>query len=355
MGYMCDKNTTNRKQLLWFYVFLALSVVSCKIFRNQSYWLSFMADYTSNFLILGSFFFLAYYKIAKDVLLTCLKKAYICFLVIYFVQFVLYPTEITTLLVSNEQEHRIRLYGQIIGSLGFFYYLNRSFLYKEKIDIMLAIAGYIFIFTLGFRMMLLSSAISAALMYFRLFKVSTSTILKAIALIAVVVTALYYIPFTNKIIGDMMERSASGQTYDNEDYIRYVQLEYFFNNHFNSIIEQLLGSGIPNSRSNYGMYMQVDIDDYSSTAVHGWVDWGLLGLSWMMGPITTLLFLSIIFKNIYISWKNSGEDLFIAIWYAFLLIICINNIELFRHGSMIFHAFILQYINDLNKQNEYTY
>ena len=42
MGYMCDKNTTNRKQLLWFYVFLALSVVSCKIFRNQSYWLSFM-------------------------------------------------------------------------------------------------------------------------------------------------------------------------------------------------------------------------------------------------------------------------------------------------------------------------
>ena len=146
----------------------------------------------------------------------------------------------------------------------------------------------------------------------------------------------------------MIEAQNSGQTYENEDYMRIIQLDYFMNVHFENNIERLTGSGIPSHKSLYGDLMHVDTqENYRDTAYRGWVDWGMLGLSWMIGPFAVLCLLYIYGKGAWIAYKSSEDYIYISAWFVFLLMISFSNIESFRLGGYGFQMAVLYIVHKL--------
>ncbi|MFT3993578.1 MAG: hypothetical protein QM660_04675 [Dysgonomonas sp.] len=147
----------------------------------------------------------------------------------------------------------------------------------------------------------------------------------------------------SEIIDKMMQRQETDNM-GNEDYVRVLQLDYFLHHHFKNIIEFIGGSGVPNPNSGYGKYMYSfnEVDEYgvmSGTSITGWFDWGLIGLSWVMGIPAVLALLIYAIRAIIL--KVDKEYYYIGCWFLFLLIISPVNTEFYREGIFVFHGIAL--------------
>ena len=162
------------------------------------------------------------------------------------------------------------------------------------------------------------------------------------------------IPAVQKQIDNMMLRQTEGQTFQNEDYVRNIQLFYFINEHPINPLDYFFGSGIPSYSSKYGKdwyNVSTEIGSYGqrmTVGMYGWVDWGIIGLSWMTGvPMGILLYGFILFM---IFRKYGKRNLYISALYLFLLLTSITTIEFYRQGAYVYHAFILYLTTLLDKQ-----
>lgn len=143
-------------------------------------------------------------------------------------------------------------------------------------------------------------------------------------------------------INNMMKRQEAGDTFANEDYIRVIQFNYFTKEHFKSPVEYILGSGIPNPRTKYGQPFYTV--DPTLGPYNGWQDWGIVGLSWMIGIPAVLALLFPVFR--IIRRKCDDKILFLKFFYIFLLLSSFTTIEFYRVGSFFFHG-LLFYLYEL--------
>ena len=146
----------------------------------------------------------------------------------------------------------------------------------------------------GFRTQLAAIVLLLAVMTSLIKKTSTA---KYIIIFAILAVILYQIPLVQNSLGNMMERQAEGASFNNKDYIRLVQFDYFTQHHFKSYLEYFFGSGVPNPRSSYGAPFY-NVDTYIGP-YNGWRDWGLVGLSWIIGLPTVIFLLVPVFRIIF--------------------------------------------------------
>ena len=76
----------------------------------------------------------------------------------------------------------------------------------------------------GFRTQLAAIVLLLAVMTSLIKKTSTA---KYIIIFAILAVILYQIPLVQNSLGNMMERQAEGASFNNKDYIRLVQFDYF--------------------------------------------------------------------------------------------------------------------------------
>lgn len=350
--YMGWKQPTDYRNI-FILIFIGIlgSMVSCMINRGQSIIDSIRA--MPNYFGLLFYFFLKWRKIKLSTVQSALVWLVIVFDILYIAQYYLIDYGINFLnidewmLSDSTEGNRLRVMSSGLYSLGMFYGIVHWYITHKNKYLALFIVGVFVMLLTGYRQFLLSSLIALLFMIYKLDKRIKPKHIGYVAAIVVVGYVLYQIPAVQGKIAGMIERNDTGASLDNKDYIRVIQWEFFTNDYFKNGWEHFFGSGIPFSGENsgFGKYFQSLTDQGLQ-----YVDWGIIGVSWMLGILTFVgyvwMALAAILKRV------PSVYLYVCLWYIFLLSSSITNWEFFRNGNFLVHAMALYIIELASKENE---
>lgn len=346
------------KLVLFFVISLVINIIACRINRGQLISQSLRLLELLNYGYCMFFFALCLSNISID---KCEKILRICFFIaciFYLVEyFVFFPAPVIHMLYFEEEEHRMRIYGQLCIFLGYFYYLNRFIISSKKLridNIIGIILGFIVILTLGFRSTLIASIFVSILLVFRHKGKNVLAVVPYLLVLIFLVIAVINTDYGQTVVGNMIARQTGGATLDNDDYIRVLEWNYFTKDHFISIPDYIFGSGIPNYDSSYGrqIYNLFSFNQFGepTKSVAQWRDWGIIGFSWMLGlPAAIILLFFILYM---ITKKTPPKYYYLSATYLFLFMICITTMEVFREGAFAFHALALYILTKVSKPND---
>jgi len=335
-----DKQSPYRKSFITIFIGIVLSFTSSYYYRGQTYWESIRAI-PAIFGILF-YFFLKWKHISSKIVEKSLVYLIVIFYILYIAQYYLIDYGINFLgiddwMINEDAEMggaRIRVMSSSLYILGLLYGINQYILTRKNKYIIMAFFGIFIMFLAGYRQLFVSFALALLFMLYKLNKKQSFNIAKYIVLMVVLFWCLLQIPAVQEKLNGMVNRSNSGATLQNKDYIRVIQYEYFMNDFFKSPIEHFCGAGVPLTTSAYGK----EFEQVRSTGIQ-YVDWGLLGMSWMIGITTIIGFLMFSIKASYIS--KGTRYLFIPCYFILLLSAGITNWEFFRNGNFLVHAMII--------------
>ena len=327
-----------KKHLIAYFIFFIISGFSSLYYEQQSLFKTFSSIACLQFFtILSYFVFLSGKYSIKDIE-KAMVIAYVIFLCCFTIQLIS-PDEIFNLATDYMDIGRFTMYGQLIAYICLFYFYGK-YLFSGKTKYLLYILPAFFVlFIAGFR-----TQIAAILLALGLFTYSVKKIasVKYMLLFLIVIGVLSQTSVVQNSINNMMKRQEAGDTFANEDYIRVIQFNYFTKEHFKSPVEYILGSGIPNPRTKYGQPFYTV--DPTLGPYNGWQDWGIVGLSWMIGIPAVLALLFPVLR--IIRRKCDDKILFLKFFYIFLLLSSFTTIEFYRVGSFFFHG-LLFYLYEL--------
>lgn len=309
-------------------VFLIINFLTTYAFRGQSIWLTFQVS--------QSFFFILFYFMLKSInpSLPEMEKALnwliAIFCLSYLIQFVIYPLKLfITPYWSAGDGIRFTLIGQAFASLGYFYGLNKFLTDNKKLYLLLSILCFSVIFLMGFRSLLAGVAIATLIMTIRIYGFSLKLFLYGI-LAAGIFIAIIQLPVFAEKINSMLARQET-QNLNNSDYIRVIAFQFFTEVHFTNSLEYILGSGLPFPGTEYGNYMT----ELTEQGLY-YADWGLLGLSWMIGipPVVVM----IVYSTKMFVTKVDKKYCYIGIWFFYLVIASVTTMEFYRLGNFVVQA-----------------
>ncbi len=340
---------------------LFINFIASWVNRGQTPIDSLRNDEVKNMFLLMSFYVLCRIKSNRQNIEKSIIVLYFVFMFCYFLQYLLFfPYPVFAMIGINNDtfsqansESRFRFVSQLIAFIGYFYCLNRFLIVKKILYFGGTILGLLFVLLLGFRSGVVAILIASIYLFYRIIGINRS-IVKYIILSFIVAIFLLQLPIVQKQITNMIERQTSGQSFDNDDYVRIAQFNYFVYEHPLSIYDFFFGSGLPSPNSEYGKDFNYEQEYAENTGqfhgggMYGWVDWGIVGLSWMAGvPMGVLLY---IFMFFMIFRKYRKRDLYIPSLYFYLLLTSITTIEFYRPGAYVYHALILYLTIYLDKE-----
>lgn len=350
--YMGWKQPTDyRKIFLVIFVGILASMVSCMINRGQSIIDSIKA--MPNYFGLLFYFFLKWRKFKLTTVQSALVWLIIVFDILYIAQYYLIDYGINFLniddwmLSDSTEGNRLRVMSSGLYSLGMFYGIVQWYITHKNKYLALFIVGAFVMLLTGYRQFLVSTLVALLFMIYKLDKRVKLKHIGFVAAIVVVGYVLYQIPAVQGKIAGMIERNDTGASLDNKDYIRVIQWEFFNHEYFKNGWEHFFGSGLPlpGARSGFGKYFQTLTDQGLQ-----YVDWGIIGASWMLGVLT---FVGYVWMSLAAILKRvPSVYLYISLWYIFLLSSSITNWEFFRDGNFLVHAMALYIIELASKENE---
>lgn len=318
---------------------IILSFVPAYIYRGQSFIETFKAS--ANYFYIITFFAICKLKpTLKDI-----EKAMVYLSLItsflYLVQLVLLPIGIAILPITNALEAssaeaaRFRIAGSGIFSLAFFYGINRYVISNKLKYLGVAIINLMPLIIMGFRTMLAGIALFSVVLLLKTTGGRIQKIFKYIIVASLLVLTLMQVPAVKERVDYMIEKQADGdQSFSNSDYIRIVQFDYFTQEYPLGILDRGFGSGSPYVYSDFGV-SQYELNEMGIF----WVDWGLIGLSWIIGPFTVL---AMIWLNIICCRLIPNKSyLYIAIWFVYLIAVSVLSAEYFRTGNFVIHSIAL--------------
>ena len=325
--------------LIWLFVGIALNIVSCHYFRGQDV-ISSVKALANYFYILSYFLFL---KINPS--LQSVNKAIlwliIIFDVLYILQFILLQIGIIFLPLDSEiykdagTGARFRMVASGLVSLGLFYGCNRFLLQKDKISLILCILSFIVIMLMAFRTMLFFSIVFTVILVIRVQGLNERSI-RLFIFATVIFLLLLCVPVISEKLNYMLEKQfgQEAQTLSNSNYIRNVTLFYYIKSHFKSVVEFIFGSGLPFVEHPY--YSKMTALNLKGIFFQ---DWGLIGLSWMIGiiPVICMIWYSIKAARL----KVSPRYYYIGIWFVYLVVSSITTSEFYRLGNFVIQALCL--------------
>lgn len=335
-----------KKYIYWYLFFLLLSCVYSQIFNNQFFFKTI--GFSSSYLGILFTFFLLHQNLSSKQLLDCLLFLSLLYCIGYIIQWLVYPFPIFEV-ANNEGKsidyYRIRISGSLCAYFLYFYGLNRFVQYKSLKYIAYSVISFIPIIIMGFRTLTALSLVFAVI----LIGFVKRNIFKSIAFLFVMgifalgVSQLDIVQ--NKVL-EMQDRQESDQTFDNPDYIRWIEYSYFTETFFIKPGEQFFGGGVPAGTTSYAK----KIENTESNALY-WVDLGLVGLTWIIG-IPAVVLLIVIY--LLCAWRCKSPDIQFVRFTLLLLVLgsLVTTMELFRYGNILLVSFLLCYEYKYNQEME---
>lgn len=347
-GY--KKDTPFSKPLLLLIISMVLSMFSCMIFHNQSLISSFGCYVT--YAAIAFFFLLRKMNINPNTIERVLFWMFVIFCVCYIYQIMVLPK---LFFLSSDRDvnyslpiflRRIRLPGMSLVGLGALFSLNKI-LFGQRKYIFTFVLALIVILLFGFRTLLAFIAIFSFVMIIRIYGFSYKILLSFVFL-GLVGWGFSVTEFGQEIFGAMLERQDNDQTFANKDYIRYTTLFYYYGQHYQNLLEMFLGSGLAErgTGSSYEMYY-VKLE---SCGIH-YFDWGLLGISWMMGMLSLVAMIWYPIRAFLTKMPN--DKLYLSIWFGYLLACAFTSAEFVRQGCFLVQGIALYLITIYSNQYRY--
>lgn len=266
----------------------------------------------------------------------------LCFLFCgaYIIQYIVFPKVLFQGALADglNIELRFRLTGQCLGAISFLMGINKLFVKLSNKYLYLSIGGLLVTLMVGFRSQMAALALVTLVMFIRVKGIKITAYLKYIVLGTLFVAAFAQIPVVKSKIQEMVDRNESAN-FDNQDYIRIVTYDYYTSEMNKRPHSFITGLGLPGSHSKY----QIKIDSLKHKNGIVWADWGLVGLSWMLGYPGTLVIIIICIYTMFV--KVPKPYYYISFSFLFLLLGSIMTREIFRVGAFFIQAYLLMLLN----------
>lgn len=309
------------------------SCISSYVYRGQT---SLFTTFTQSYfyLSLAFYFVCSWLKIKTEELEKSLVKVGLISVAAYFVQNAVYPTVIFADAQNDySTEIRIRMCGSLIYSFLFFFGINKYVTKKSLKYLFCSVLAFICIIIMGFRSLTLSLLALGILEYFYVTGMSVRRLKQLVPLILIVVIVSQFGIVQDKI-AEMLARQERGDNFDNSDYIRFVEFDYYWNNFFHDGYERFFGSGLPVQGT---AFYNFQMKNFSYNLF--WNDWGLLGMSWIFG-IPTVFLIYFMYVKVLVS-KLPKEYTYLKVIFAFLILTSLTSAEAFRPGNLLLQGSFL--------------
>lgn len=339
-----------RKILLFLFFSLILNMISCKIYQGQSLFDSIKA--MTFFYYIFFYFAVCYLKPSTKSVTTSI--AWLCFIfnTLYILQFYLLQIGVIFLPVDENSIYlgegaRFHMIGSGLASLSIFMGVNRFLTNKRKIYLFLSFSGILVLLLMAFRTMVVLSLLFVVLEIFFIRGVKKSAFFYLIIL-SILLLGVLQIPVVADKIDYMWDKQfgeGTQHSFANKNYIRWITLDYYYNEYFHDGLEMFLGSGYPVVDGRYYKYVEAAL--WSNGLF--WMDWGILGLSWMIGvpAVASMLWYSIKVYKI----RSDKAYFFLPIWFMYLILSSVTTAEFFRQGNFIIQALCLYLAERVYKDN----
>lgn len=318
-----------KKEIILFYTFIIINMLTCKYFRGQSMLSYIRGNEFVNLFLIGSYFLFANFKISIEKWEKVITKLSIIFCACYLLQYMLSPLVIFSgaanidMQVGNDNI-RIRLVGQALASIAYFKLMNDLFLKWKITKFIMLLLPLLVILLLGFRVQLLAILLITAYMFIKHYGLSLRLLNKLIPFI-IGGTLILSMPQVQNSISHIKERQES-DNFDNDDYVRIREYYYYTEIFPKNNVEKYLGTGLPGLGSEYSMDVKNSVEEKMV-----WADWGLIGLSWMLGIPGVICFIWIMIKGGLL--KQDTRYIYISCWFFFMLLASIFQREMYRSGN----------------------
>lgn len=341
-------NSAFKKPLLFFLICLVINIAGVYIFRNQSIVSSLRGIDMLNFLSIFSLFIFHRLKLSEYEAKQILKLLMWMFIGCYLIQWMIFPYQLFYVGGDGAYESyaasghiRFRLQAQGIAFLAVFYSIYKAVSEQKLSNYLLMALSLIVVIMFEFRsqLLLLPFIIILQLFFYGKLKLRRRKVLWMCAALLVVGFVLMQTDIVGGKIASMLNRSVT-QNFNNEDYIRYRTFEYFTSSVPHNMYERIFGTGLEGLDGQYTNYML-----RAKRSGYIWADWGLIGLTWILGipGVLCLIWYSI---KAYIVSRRFYDIFYIGVWFLFLILAGTFNREFFRFGIFGIQALAL-YILDI--------
>lgn len=336
-----------------FFIIIAISLLvnfmSASYFRDQDMLVSLK---TSLFLVQIFFY---YFLVAYNASVKSAEKIIVLFSIVLFIlfimQYTLHPLEIFNSDILEAQSIELvrwTFFGQGFLSLGLLFAFNKF--HENKDYKFLILTGVLFLYILlqGTRSILIAILLAFLFLLYKngYFKITGKNI--AVFLVVFLFGFIVVnIPKVNNVINYTIDRSIEDQNLK-EDYVRFLQLDYFINSHAKNNVEFILGSGLPGD-SAYGHSMNSKADASINIFPLNWVDLGFMGLAIIVGFPFSISIVYVLVKEGFAK-KCHSRFYYIQSWYVYLIFSTIFFPTAFIGGNMIVLALTMYILYKGNKK-----
>lgn len=336
---------TFTKPILLYILGIACACYSSKIFRGQS---NFFTTFNQSYYYTSILFFFVLHWIKPSIhdLEKFFKHIGTLACILYILQYLIYPIPIFMDAAQHEyfENIRVRMTGSALFTILTLLYVNKYILTKKLSYLMFAVLPLLCIFIIGFRTLAIAIIGCSLLMFlFSEGKFSKKIVVITPVIIGLVIFSQIGI-VGNKIEG-MIKRQTSGHTFDNKQYARVIEYEYYTERYFSGSTERFFGSG----PTIYGTSFFKSEMSYQNKMGIYWSDWGLLGLSWIFGMPAAIILAFLIIKPLFV--KLPKELQYIKTSCGVLILTSLTLAEIYRNGNLIVISLLLYAVSSTEQKS----
>lgn len=346
LGYFVISELSQKSEFSFlirsFVCFIFFSCISSYVYRGQY---NIFTTFTQSFIYLSlAFYFVcSWLKMNSEEVERSLVIIGLISVGAYFLQNAVYPTVIFADAQNDYvTEVRIRMCGSIIYSFLFFYGINKYVIKRRAICLLYAALAFVCVMIMGFRSLTVSLLALGILEYGYLSGFSMKRLKQFIPLL-VIIAIVSQLDIVGDKFSEMMARQERGDNFDNADYVRFAEFDYYWNNYFTNNIERFFGSGLPVNGTALHR-----LQTYNFSFNLFWNDWGLLGLSWIYG-IPAICILYFMYLKVIFS-KLPKDYLYLKVLCVFLVLTSLTSAEAFRPGNLLLQGAFFYLVMHVKKK-----
>lgn len=309
----------------------------CSMNRDQTPFEYIIGSEFTNMLGILTLFAIPAFKLQNKQIENVLFLLGVLCIAIYLVQYLFHlPLTIDqSEIVDKGQSLRVRVNGQC---LFFLLYFKSLYDVTHKLSIyslMILILSFLCILILGFRSHIAILLLLTPFFLWRNNKISGRFFVYS-SIVVLFVFAISQTQVVQYKIDQMLERNET-DNFDNENYVRISCFEYYTHDFPRNTTDRVLGTGLPNNNSTYGQQIA-----YAKRYGLVWADWGLIGLSWMLGIPAVLCIVWYCLLAFLTPTRESSS--YLCYFFLFLLLASIMTREIYRQGAFPIQGVVLYLI-----------
>lgn len=345
--FMLSQNQILRfkNAILLFVIGIFANVLAAYINLGQSPLKTILSFEYYYFILL--YFLLHYFKFDRKFLENIIIVFAIIYSLIYILQAEVYPFYIlkSNVVRFDKGEFQFAILGHGFLMLAYFLLLNKYLLNRKLINILIAIGFFVVLLMSNYRTLIGGGVLLTVFMLIKIVKFNAKDFAILFFVILLFVGLSQFSGVTH--VFDESITYTKQNLAEGKNYVRMVQMDFFFKKYPANLSYFILGGGKPSGENLYHFNPEIIRMNYNII----WVDIGLLGFYMVIGGIALSGLLWYTIKAIFI--KLPKDKLYLNFYFLYLLIVSFTNEEIYRDGIFAVHAIGL-YLIDLAANEKLT-